>query len=341
VDSFSLQLEHVDEEEESSSKSSDLKSETEIGLVGQSSQMQVLKINIANLAPLSAPVLITGETGTGKELVSRGLHLCSGRSSGLFVAVNCGGLTDSLMEDTLFGHKRGAFTGAMDGRKGVFEQADGGTLFLDEIGELPISQQAALLRVLDDKMVKRIGDDRSKPVDFRLVAATNKDLGKAVEKGEFRNDLFHRISALALSTTPLRDRPMDIGALAKHFLTQMSDEIGYRSLDESAAQKLETYNWPGNARELRNVLYRAAAFSRSEVMTARNFELGQLKSKPRQKPFRLDELPDIQIEQALERADGNVAAAARKLGVPRSSLRDKVNRLCEDSHSLRVNRRAS
>ncbi len=325
VDSFSLGFECIEDPAPDGWPPDD-----SLGLVGSSSEMRTLRRKIQSVAPLRAPVLVTGETGTGKELVSRGLHLASCRSAGPLVVVNCGGLTDSLMEDTFFGHKRGAFTGATEGRKGVFEQAGGGTLFLDEVGELAPSQQAALLRVLDDNTVRRIGDERQRTIDFRLVTATNRDLRRQVETGAFRVDLYHRISAVTIATSPLRDRPEDIGELAAHFLHEMAAELGKRSLCAEAIEKLLTHHWPGNARELRNVVYRAAAFSDSDEVTETEIQLEIENVSINRKMCRTDTLPPHQIEQALRHNEGNVSAAAKDLGVPRSSLRDRINRLCKD-----------
>jgi transcriptional regulator with PAS, ATPase and Fis domain len=280
-----------------------------------------------------APVLIVGETGTGKELVAKGLHIRSNRPTGPFVAVNCGGLTASLLEDTLFGHERGAFTGAKSGRKGVFEQANRGTLFLDEIGELPLAQQAALLRILDDKKVRRIGGENAEEVDFRLVVATNRDLPKLVKKGHFRLDLYHRIATLQIQTAPLRKRPEDVGPLADYFLVQMVKEMGDRKLSKAAIEVLCDYSWPGNVRELRNTLYRAAAMSSQQTLDVPHFEFPSHATKHQRCAFRLDQLSDVKIEEILFLHGGNVAAAARELGVPRTSLRDRFKRRPRKSSS--------
>ncbi|MDJ0763325.1 MAG: sigma-54 dependent transcriptional regulator [Myxococcota bacterium] len=323
---FSIELESQD------CKSTDLAEPgtealpAELGIVGISTQTRLLRMDIERLARLNVPVLVTGETGTGKELVARGLHCCSNRSSRPFIPVNCGGLTSTLMEDTLFGHDRGAFTGALTKRRGVFEQAHGGTLFLDEIGEMPLAQQAALLRVLDDQQVRRIGSEHPTPVDFRLIAATNRDLSALIAKGTFRLDLFHRIAALQIKTLPLRDRPGDIELLATHFLAQMAKEVGLRRLDRSAVVKLASFSWPGNARELKNALYRAAAMTRSDTLKGAHFELCDQGRKPKRQAFCLDALSDARLEEMMARHRGNVAAAARALGIPRTSLRDRLKR---------------
>jgi DNA-binding NtrC family response regulator len=297
-----------------------------LGWVGASPALRILKQETMKLAPLRAPVLISGESGTGKELVAQALHDCGPRRNRPFVPVNCGGLTESLLEDTLFGHDPGAFTGATRRRQGVFEKADGGTVFLDEIGEMPIGQQAALLRVLDDYQVQRIGSDRSRAVGFRLVAATNRSLRSLVEKERFRLDLYHRISTLSLATTPLRDRMEDVPLLARHFCRDCAAELGMKELDDEAVSRLEDYHWPGNVRELRNVIYRSAALATQERLLAKNIAMPSPR-RIRKPGLRLDKLEDYQLERFLDRHDGNVTAAARELGVPRTTLRDRLTRL--------------
>jgi DNA-binding NtrC family response regulator len=301
---------------------------------GVSIQTRLLRSEISRLGKLGAPVLISGETGTGKELVAQGLHNCSCRSQGPFVVINCGGLTSSLLEDTLFGHERGSFTGALSSRKGVFEQAAGGTLFLDEIGELPLSQQAVLLRVLEDKKIRRIGQESESPVDFRLIAATNRDLLELTERGKFRLDLYHRIATLRINLAPLRDRPDDIEPIARHFLSQMAAEVGQVDLDAGALNKLKSCPWSGNARELRNVIYRAAALSNTKTLRPEDLDCTPAKTKLKKQSFKLDSIPDHQVIDLLERHSGSVAAAARNLGIPRTSLRDRVKRMCERTANL-------
>jgi DNA-binding NtrC family response regulator len=298
-----------------------------IGLVGDSSSMRLVRRDIARLARLRAPVLLTGETGTGKELAARALHDCSPRASGPFVAVNCGALTATLAEDALFGHERGAFTGAATVHRGAFERAGSGTLFLDEIGELGAHQQAALLRVLDDRRVTRIGGEAAAAVDFRLVAATNRDLPQMMAQERFRLDLFHRISALRIELPPLRDRPGDIEQLARLFLEAMADDVGARELDPEALGELGEHSWPGNARELRNALYRAAALSSHHMLGRADLQLERPARPPRPTRFRLEQVPDGRLEEIVTEHGGNVAAAARSLGVPRTTVRDRLRRI--------------
>jgi DNA-binding NtrC family response regulator len=295
-------------------------------LVGGSARMRLVRYEIARLGRLRAPVLVEGETGTGKELAASSLHAASGRAEGPFVAVNCAALASTLLEDVLFGHERGSFTGAGTSHRGVFERAGGGTLLFDEIGELPLSQQAALLRVLDTRRVSRIGSEREEEVDFRLVAATNRDLNRMVLSGAFRADLYHRLATLKLKMPPLRDRPEDVEPLARHFLAALEDEVGPKELAEDALAALAAHPWPGNARELRNVLYRAAAVSSGRVLAATDLELEAPRRALDVARFHLDEVPKARIREVMERHAGNVTAAAKELGVPRSTLRDHFRR---------------
>jgi len=296
-------------------------------MVGVSLDSEILRRHIERLAPLEGPVLVEGETGTGKELVARALHRLSGRPSDRFVAVNCGGLADTMFEDILFGHERGAFTGASAAHRGLFERADGGTLFLDELGELPSRQQAALLRVLDSGRFVRLGSERETEARFRLVAATNRDLPSMVRAGRFRSDLYHRLSALVIRTTPLRARLDDLEPMSRHFLACMRRELGEKSLGRCALDKLRTHTWPGNARELRNVLYRAAAMFESPLVEARHITFDLPESTRRVRGVRLAEIPDDHIAEIMEKNDNNITRTARQLGVPRSSLRDRLRKV--------------
>jgi len=291
-------------------------------LIGVSARMRLVRYEIEKLGRLRVPVLVEGETGTGKELAARSLHAASSREGGPFIAVNCGAFSTSLLEDVLFGHERGSFTGASATHRGVFERAHLGTLFLDEIGELPLFQQASLLRVLDVRRVARIGSEREEEVDFRLVTATNRDLCQMVLAGSFRADLYHRLATLRLKMPPLRDRAEDVAPLARHFLDAIADEVGEKELSESAALALAEHAWPGNARELRNVLYRAAAVSPNRVLEVSDLEIEVPRRKLAASKLRLEEMPEPRIREAMQRHCGNITAAARELGVPRSTLRD-------------------
>jgi DNA-binding NtrC family response regulator len=291
-------------------------------LVGVSARLRLVRYEIEKLGRLRVPVLVEGETGTGKELAARSLHAASNREGGPFVAVNCGAFSTTLLEDVLFGHERGSFTGASATHRGVFERAHLGTLFLDEIGELPLSQQASLLRVLDVRRVARIGSEREEEVDFRLVTATNRDLRQMALAGSFRADLYHRLATLRLKMPPLRDRAEDVAPLARHFLDAIADEVGEKELSENAVLALAEHAWPGNARELRNVLYRAAAVSPNRVLEASDLEIEAPRRKLAKSKLRLKEMPAPRICEAMQNNAGNITAAARELGVPRSTLRD-------------------
>lgn len=243
------------------------------GMVGNSPAIREVFRKIALFAPSDAAVVITGETGTGKELVARALHDQSLRPDGPFVAVNCSAISEELLESELFGHEKGAFTGAVRGHRGRFERADGGTLFLDEVGDMPLGTQAKLLRVLETGTIERVGAEREMRVDVRIVAATNVPLEQAVGMGRFRADLYHRLSVLRIHLPPLRERPEDIPYLVEHFLKLFSRKYDRRiyRLTPEALNLLQSYLWPGNVRELRNVLERVFIETRAEVIGARAF----------------------------------------------------------------------
>jgi two-component system response regulator HydG len=290
-------------------------------MYGGSALMQVLKDNIKKVSPLNAPVLILGESGTGKELAARAVHENSRYKDGPFVPVNCGALSPAMVEDIFFGHAKGAFTGAAATHKGLFEQADGGTLFLDEIGELPLLHQASLLRVLENRTVKKIGSERMQSVNFRLITATNRDLLKMVDDKTFRLDLFHRICTLELKVPSLQNRKEDLPGLCSYFLHAMRSEMGVKQLDSGALEKIEAYTWPGNIRELKNVLYRAAAMTTGRIIYR---EALAINYKPRPA---LKALDDSEIIAVLQQSDGNISKAARKLNIPRTTLRNRLNSL--------------
>ncbi|KVD51219.1 Fis family transcriptional regulator [Burkholderia sp. ABCPW 11] len=223
---------------------------------------------VRRVAPSDANVLIVGETGTGKELIARHVHALGARRDGPFVAVNCGAFSETLVDSELFGHEKGAFTGAFSAKPGWFEAAHGGTLFLDEIGDLPLAMQVKLLRVLQEREVVRLGSRTGIPVDVRVVAATNVDLQQAVAAGRFRGDLFYRLNVVQLAVPPLRDRPGDILPLARHFFDIYRDRLGGgpRRIDARAERRLEAHGWPGNIRELENVIHHALLVSRHDAL---------------------------------------------------------------------------
>ncbi len=288
------------------------------GLIGESSAMHEVLEQVERCARNRWATLITGESGTGKELIARAVHDRGPNPGGPFVAINAGGMSTSLIESELFGHERGAFTGASSMRRGVFEQADGGTLFLDEIGELPIGVQARLLRVLETWEVRRVGAERPIKVSVRLLAATHRDLRGMVADGTFRQDLYYRIAQLAIRVPPLRDRSEDVPALAAHFLAECALDVGAKRFSDAALQRLAAHDWPGNVRELRNAVRRAA--SRCPSVWVSVEDVGMVLED-------MGATADLDAERlrAVVRAHrGNQAAAARALGMPRTTLRYRL-----------------
>jgi DNA-binding NtrC family response regulator len=296
-----------------------------VGMVGDSPAMRHLRAEVLCYARTSAPVLVRGETGSGKELVARALHLASRRASAPFVAVNVATLRRDLLASELFGHERGAFTGAVTRHRGLFDQADHGTLFLDELGELNLSVQADLLRVLETGEVRSVGGERSRVVDVRVVAATHRHLGTLVAEGRFRADLYYRLHVLPVNVPPLRERKEDLPALAEQLLARLRPEVGTRCLTPGALGLLRKYDWPGNIRQLFNVLRRATARVDTMVLgadvmrEALRVELCDVQPGGRYAP-----LTHAMIAEALLKSEGRVAGAARVLGVPRSTLRDRL-----------------
>lgn len=300
-------------------------------LVGTGPAMErVLKL-ISKVAPTDSSVLIRGETGCGKELVARALHDSSLRAEQPMVAVNCGALPENLIESELFGHCRGAFTGADTARTGLFEVADGGTIFLDEIGELPLSMQAKLLRVLETGDIRRLGDNQTVNVNVRVVCATHRDLEQMVEEGTFREDLMFRINTFEIGVPALRERTEDIPVLARHLLRRhRSDGSDDALFTDLAMQELQTHQWPGNVRELANVVEHAAILCESMPIGSddlpRHFGKRQLRKEIREaSPMTLRELESLAIAKAVERHEGNKPAAAAELGVSLKTLYNKLN----------------
>jgi len=300
-------------------------------LLGVSAAMRDVQKQIGRAAMSDATVLLTGETGTGKEVAARVLHAASGRHAGPFVAVNCAAIPADLLESELFGHRRGAFTGAHADRAGRLVEADGGTLFLDEIGDMPAAMQAKLLRALQERQVMPLGADRATAIDIRVVAATHRDLAAAVADGTFREDLFYRLNVIPLHLPPLAERVADILPLAAHFL---GNAAGMRALHltNDAQRALLDHRWPGNVRELRNVMERAAALAPGPAVSAADLGLGAVPARQSGAdavPAHLLDMPlpdalatveRAAILRALERANGNRAEAARQLGIGRQSL---------------------
>jgi DNA-binding NtrC family response regulator len=306
-------------------------------LIGESEFAKRLSERIAKIAPLDSTVLITGESGTGKTTVARAIHRLGPRRSGPFVAVSCAALPRDLIEAELFGHVKGAFTGAVADRPGRAEMAHGGTLFLDEIGDLPLELQPKLLTFLQDRTVQRIGDARSRTVDVRVLAATHQDLSARCEKGQFRRDLFFRLAVLILELEPLRNRPEDVAAFAEHILARIAQKRGAPPyvLTEEARQALLAYGWPGNVRELENVLERASAFCEEQRILPKDLDLeplsGAAESTKAPAPNLAGQtLADIErraILETLAACGGNKRAAARSLGIDEKSIHNKMKRL--------------
>jgi len=308
-------------------------------LVGTSPAMEELRTLIARLAPTEARVLITGESGTGKELVASAIHRQSGRAARPFVTVNSAAIPKDLVESEMFGHERGAFTGATERRLGRFELADGGTLFLDEVGDLGAEAQAKLLRVLETGVIERIGGEKPITVNVRVIAATNKDLTRAVSTGQFREDLLFRLNVIPVHLPPLRERAGDVPALIRHFAGRQTARLGRRvELDTGAVQLLATYPWPGNVRELANSVERLAILAAGGTVTADDV----LRVLPRDGSApapaasgwedvalaeALDRYEQSLITRALSAARGNVADAARKLSTDRANLYRRMRRL--------------
>jgi two-component system nitrogen regulation response regulator NtrX len=312
-------------------------------LVGSSTAMQELRALIARVAPTESRVLITGESGTGKELVASAIHRLSARGNKAFVTVNSAALPRDLVESEMFGHERGAFTGATERRQGRFELADGGTLFLDEVGDLGAEAQAKLLRVLESGVVERVGGERPFEVNVRVLAATNKDLTQAVRQGQFREDLWFRLNVLPIHIPPLRERPEDVAPLVRHFAARFAARLGRPvTFDAGAVPLLAAYNWPGNVRELANIVERMAILAAAELLTAADVARVLPQDGPRPavtaaadgEPWRdialsdtLDQYERELIAKALSASRGNVAEAARRLQTDRANLYRRMRRL--------------
>ncbi len=298
-------------------------------LVGDSPAMKQLRQQIAQLARLPSTLLISGESGVGKELVAISLHQQSPRRAGPLVTLNCAVIPAALAESELFGHEKGAFSGADHQRQGCFLAADQGTLFLDEIGEMPLAEQAKLLRVLETKSLRHVGGDEEVPVDVRILAATNRDLKREMQDNRFRKDLFFRLGT-TIHVPPLREHLEDVPALVEHFLGRLSVEYRRRlSMSEPAMQRLQTYSWPGNVRQLRSVLETAVATTEGSVLPARSLHLldEPAEAAPEQLPtLNLEELEARAIRQALEQTGGNNTQTARLLGIHRDTLITKLKK---------------
>ncbi|TET38780.1 MAG: sigma-54-dependent Fis family transcriptional regulator [Planctomycetota bacterium] len=315
-------------------------------LIGNSECMRALRELIIQIAPTTATILITGESGTGKELVARATHGGSPRKDKPFVALNTSALSPSLLESELFGHVKGAFTGADSERVGRFAFADGGTLFLDEIGDLPLEMQIKLLRVLDEKQITPVGSNEPVEIDVRLVAATNRDLESLVKEGKFREDLYYRLNVVAVDVSPLRKRAEDVPLLATAFIAEFAEEHAkpVRGIDPGVSAAMADYDWPGNVRELRNAIENMVVLCRSEVLTVdvlpaqlrassaaarkhgRDGSRGGSKTRPYNDRATLEEAEKELILEALETEEGNRQRAARRLGIGERTLYRKIKK---------------
>lgn len=299
------------------------------GLVIESESMRDIFANLQEVAPTTAPVFITGETGVGKEMVARAIHMQSERVYGPFIAINCGAQSETLLESELFGHERGAFTGAVKARRGRLEMANNGTLFLDEIGEISSKMQVSLLRVLEEKQFQRIGGSQDVKTDFRLICATHRDLPQLIKEDQFREDFYYRINVISIDIPPLRDRLDDVPALADHFLDRYVQDTGKRleGWTQRAIGMLMAYHWPGNVRELRNVVERAVVLARGRMIGAN--ELSFLQSDMDECNFGTMTLKEVEISHlkaALDSTNWNISRAAKQLDIDRGTLARKIKR---------------
>ena len=304
-------------------------------IIGRSHRMQAVFALVERVARTHSTVLLHGESGTGKELIARAIHFSSARSQQRFLSINCGAMPESLLESELFGHERGAFTGAVRDKKGLFQEAHRGTLFLDEIGEMSPTMQVKLLRALQDRIVRRVGGTAEESVDVRIITATNRDLHERLARGEFREDLYYRINVIPIVLPPLRERREDIPLLVDHFLRKLTTDAGQppKRISADAVRMLEAYHWPGNVRELENQIERAVALSISDVIGAADFpaELsagGPPTAAAERLPIdgldlerHLERIRAALMRQALERAAGVQTQAAEILGMTFRSFR--------------------
>ncbi|MCH2175529.1 MAG: sigma-54 dependent transcriptional regulator [Lentisphaeria bacterium] len=304
-------------------------------VIGKAPNMVEVMDTVRQVAPVKTTVLLTGENGTGKEVFARALHQLSNRANKPFVAIHCAALSENLLESELFGHEKGAFTGAMERKVGRFEAADGGTVFLDEIGEIDASTQVKLLRVLESRRFERVGGSDSVQVDIRLIAATNQNLKAMVAEGTFREDLYYRLDVLNIHIPALRERREDIPLLLAHYLKEFCEENGtdQKELSADVVHILEQYSWPGNVRQLKNVVERMVVLSRNELITEKDIPVDireEVAGSPiiRQNPeggLDIESNERYLIEQALEECKGNRTNAAQKLGISRRTLHRKLH----------------
>lgn len=298
--------------------------------IGNGSRMNEIRDLAASVAESRSTVLITGESGTGKEMVARFIHYQSKRCNGPFIKINCAALPEGLIESELFGHEKGAFTGAISRKLGKFEAASGGTLLLDEIGEMPMSMQAKLLRVLQEREIDKVGGDQPVEIDVRVIATTNRNLEKDVADGKFREDLFYRLNVFRVHLPPLRDRKDDISRLVEHFISKYNNENGFsvQALSDEAVQTLVQYEWPGNIRELENAIERAVVLTRTGIIPHSKFKLSSSSANhpcDLQAGMTVAEMEKVLIFKTLESCEGNRTKAAEMLGISIRTLRNKLH----------------
>ena len=311
-------------------------------IIGESSPMRAVFDIVRRAVPLQTTVLIQGESGTGKELVARHIHFNGPRKSKPFIVVNCAAIPDTLVESELFGHEKGAFTGAEKSREGKFETAHGGTIFLDEIGDMALASQAKLLRVLQDGVVERVGAAKPRPVDVRVIAATNRDLRERVDEGTFREDLFYRLDVLNITIPPLRDRIDDLPVLVGHFREKISKRIGKPAAEISADafERMRRYRWPGNVRELENTLEQLFILTDAAMITLEHLPAKLRDAEPSPGGFHLppgglvlEDLEQDLIRQALQRSGGRIKEAAELLGLSYKTLQYRLKKHEIDRHA--------
>ena len=307
-------------------------------IIGRSQSMNKLLETVAQVATSEATVLITGDSGTGKELIAGAIHFNSHRKEGPFIKMNCAAVTETLLESELFGHEKGSFTGATRRKEGKFVQADKGSLFLDEIGEMSMAMQVKLLRALQEREITRVGGEEVIKVDVRVIAATNKDLKKAIQEGGFREDLFYRLNVVTLNVPPLKDRIEDIPLLAQHFLEEFAakNNKNLKGITPQAMDSLIRYKWPGNVRELMNAIERAVVLSRSEYLDTLDLPFateGEVPADPTMTSgiinhanLPLEEVEKATVLKTLESSGGNKSEAARRLGITRKTLHKKLKK---------------
>ena len=313
-------------------------------IVGEKFGLKAVMEMVRQVAPIDSPVLLLGETGVGKDIIANAIRTASSRAEGPFIIVNCGAIPDSLLDSELFGHEKGAFTGALSQKKGRFERADKGTIFLDEIGELPPAAQVRLLRVIQNQEIERVGGTEAIKIDIRIIAATNRNLEEMVEKGDFREDLWFRLNVFPISIPPLRDRKMDIPSLAQHFISEKARKMNRTdppALAPGSMDSLMAYNWPGNVRELENIIERALILNREgpvrfdNLITSARTGDAEKPAVPENSIRTMDEMIAAHIKRALAHAGGRIqgaGGAAELLDMNANTLRSRMKKLGIDAH---------